>query len=56
MVLNIRNTTTDQHYSRNEIARAIVNERLMKAEKEPLAKGTQIRRKLQDVVKGIFRN
>jgi hypothetical protein len=56
MEFNIRNTTTNQQYSNSEIARAIVSERLMKAGKEPFAKGIQIRRKLQDVAKGIFRN
>ena len=54
MTVDLRNTTTDLQYSNNEIARAVVEERLMKATKESQAKGSQVRRKLRDFTRGIF--
>jgi hypothetical protein len=46
----------DLWYSTNEIARAIVEERLMTAEKERLSKSARIHRKMRDLAKGVLRN
>lgn len=46
----------DLWYATNEIARAVVEERLMTAEKERLTKGARVKRKMRDLAKGVFRN
>ncbi len=46
----------DMWYATNEIARAVVEERLMTAEKERLAKGARTKRKMRDLSKSLFRN
>lgn len=46
----------DLWYATNEIARAIVEERLMTAEKERRSKGVRIHRKMRDLAKGVLRN
>ena len=54
MNLDLRNTTADHHYLQNEIARAMVEERLTTTAKDSISRSARVSRKLRNLARNVF--